>query len=469
MALTIGQIDREHPEFQANRALWKQYQDLYAGGERLRANAAEYLVRRSKEPQDVYAERLGRVFYENYIGSIIDWYSATLMRREPTLQFEGNDERARHFFGAFVTDCDLRGSTLAEFFKRQLTQVMVTGRAYIVVDFPRGDGPVTTRAEEDATGRSRAFLTEYSPEEAINWSHDQTGSLEWIVLRTSTLRQNSVTDSGWRRVTRWVHYDRESFQIFERDEKAVNGATTGLELIAEGRHGMASQHRVPVFELKVSEGLWLMNKAALLQLEHFNKSNALGWALTMGLFATPVIYSDKEWNQIVGESYYIQLGKEDKFGWTEPTGSVFQIAADNLVRLKDEIYRVSYLANQTSGRLESGGSQSGLSKRFDFSVTQDILRAYGDVVKELMLRVLTSISAARKDALTIDVSGLNEFDIEDFGVELANAKQLLELGIGSQTLKRQLFKRIALKYFCDSRQEIKNKIADEIDASLNSE
>ena len=33
-----------------------------------------------------------------------------------------------------------------------------------------------------------------------------------------------------------------------------------------------------------------MNKAALLQLEHFNKSNALSWALTMGLFATPVIY-----------------------------------------------------------------------------------------------------------------------------------------------------------------------------------
>ena len=36
-----------------------------------------------------------------------------------------------------------------------------------------------------------------------------------------------------------------------------------------------------------------MNKAALLQLEHFNKSNALSWALTMGLFAMPVVYSDQ--------------------------------------------------------------------------------------------------------------------------------------------------------------------------------
>ena len=101
--------------------------------------------------------------------------------------------------------------------------------------------------------------------------------------------------------------------------------------------------------MKVTEGLWLMNKAALLQLEHFNKSNALSWALTMGLFATPVIYSDREWNQIVGESYYIQLGPEDRFGWTEPEGKVYQIAADNLVRLKDEIYRVCYLMSQAGG------------------------------------------------------------------------------------------------------------------------
>ena len=61
---------------------------------------------------------------------------------------------------------------------------------------------------------------------------------------------------------------------------------------------------------------------------------------------------------------------------------------------------------------------------------------------------------------------MNEFDIEDFGAELTNAKQLLDLGIESPTLKKQLFKKIALKYFCDSRQEIKNQIAQEIDSSL---
>ena len=53
----------------------------------------------------------------------------------------------------------------------------------------------------------------------------------------------------------------------------------------------------------------------------------------MGLFAMPVVYSEREWSQMVGESYYIQLGPGDKFGWTEPEGKVYQIAADNLTQV----------------------------------------------------------------------------------------------------------------------------------------
>jgi hypothetical protein len=217
-----------------------------------------------------------------------------------------------------------------------------------------------------------------------------------------------------------------------------------------------------MFQMKVSEGLWLLNKAALLQLEHFNKSNALSWALTMGLFASPVVYSDREFNQIVGESYYIQLGPDDKFGWTEPEGKVYQIAADNLVQLKDEIYRVCYLMIQ-AGEASGGSQQSALSKQLDFNTTQEVLRGYGDAVKETMKQVLWAIAAARQDGISIAVSGLDEFDIDDLSTELDDAKKLLDLGIGSETLTKQLFKKLAFKYLNDARQEVKNQVADEID------
>jgi hypothetical protein len=206
-----------------------------------------------------------------------------------------------------------------------------------------------------------------------------------------------------------------------------------------------------------------MNKAALLQLEHFNKSNALSWALTMGLFASPVIYSDREWNQIVGDSYFIQLAPGDRFGWTEPEGKVYQIAADNLIQLKDEIYRVCYLLTHAAGSDSSGQRQSGASKQRDFSITQEVLRAYGDAVKDTMKQVLRAIAAARQDNISIDVSGLDEFDIADFSNELDDARKLLTLGIESETLRKQVFKKLAFKFLSDVRQEIKTQIAQEIE------
>ncbi len=448
-------IDREHPEYARWKAVWARYRDLYAGGEQFKNNASNYLVRRQKEPGDVYLERLGRVFYENYVGSIVDWYGATLFRREPGLTFEGSDARARAFYGAFVENVDGKGTALADFSRKQFLDSLVTGGSYTLVDFPRAQGRAGSRAEEDAAGASRAYLVDYPAEDLINWSLDEHGNYEWVVLRTSLLKKDRVEDGAWREERRWSYYDRTNFRIYRKVGETA-------ELMDEGTHGLAKLGQVPLFGMRIPQGLWMLNRAGLLQIEHFNKSNALSWALTMGLFAMPVIYSDREWSQMVGESYYIQLGPEDKFGWTEPEGKVYQIAADNLTRLQEEIYRVCYLGH-AGGSLNRGGSQSGLSKQLDFSITQEVLRAYGDAVKEQVRRVLKAVNAAREDGLEIGVTGMDEFDIADFSHELADAKELLALDVGSLTLKKEIGKKLALKFLADARQDVKDRIVGEIE------
>src|SRR5262252_942446 len=137
----IPNIDREHPEYIVRKAMWKKYRDLYSGGERIRENAHSYLVRRHKEPGEVYAERLNRVFYENYIGSIVDWYAATLLRREPALLFEGPDSAARDFFNLFSEDCDLKGTSFSEFFRQRMVQALVCGPRFVAIEFPPAGGP----------------------------------------------------------------------------------------------------------------------------------------------------------------------------------------------------------------------------------------------------------------------------------------------------------------------------------------
>ena len=466
-------IDREHPEYKLRKQVLRQYRDLYSGGEQLRLRAQHYLVRRQREPGDVYAERLSRVFYENYIGSIVDWYAATLFHRDPALTFEGENEAAKQFYASLVEDVDRRGTKLSDFWRQQFVEAMVAGTSYVLVDFPRTlsllGGKAGSRGEEDAVGASRAYLVNYAAEDIINWSLDEQGQYNWVVIRTKLLIQDQVEDEEWRTEIRWAYYDRQRFRIYKqiREGREAGGAQAdsgAAQLVDEGTHGLAKLDRVPLFGLRIPEGLWMLNRAGLLQLEHFNKSNALAWALTMGLFAMPVVYSDREWGQMVGESYYIQLGPGDKFGWTEPEGKVFQIAADNLRALQEEIYRVCFQP-QAGGSLDKTAVQSGISKQIDFSITQEVLCAFGDAVKDQIRRVLNAIEAAREDGITISASGMDEFDISDFSTELSDAQQLLGLGVDSPTLKREIFKKLALKYLDDARQEIKDRIVEEIDGT----
>jgi hypothetical protein len=453
-------IDHEHRDYRDSVRMRRRYRDLYTGGEVLKAHADQFLTRRQKEPQDVYFERLSRVFYENYIGSIIDWYAATLFRREPAITADTRNEGAAQYFSSFSEDCDRKGTRLTEFLKQNFIDMLVTGEGHILVDFPRAEKKPANRGEEESLGLSRAFVAHYDAEDLINWSLDDQGDYEWVVLRRSSHTQVSADSPETIEQTFWYYYDKQSYRVFKRVAQA--GAQAPIVPISAGTHGMARLNKVPLITMRVSHGLWLMNKSALLQVEHLNKSNALGWAITMGLFAMPVIYSDREWNQVVGESYYIQLGPQDRFGWTEPDGRVFEIAAKNLADLKDEIYRVCYMS-QAAGDVSGGAStSSALSKLRDFAITQEVLRSYGDTVKETMRRLLGSIAGARADAIKFSISGFDEFDIGDFATELTDAQKLLGLGVRSPTLQQQV-----LKYLSDARQDIKDQISSEIDEQFS--
>jgi hypothetical protein len=328
---------------------------------------------------------------------------------------------------------------------------------------------VSTRAEEDAVGKSRAYLVNYTAPQLINWKMDGNGAFEWVVLKTHRSYQESFDDAELVSEDQWAYYDRENFRIYRlrRNEYGNGGGAVRdgdeVELVDQGRHGLAELQRVPLVRLAVTDGLWLANKAALLQQEHFNKSNALAWALHMGLFAMPVIYSEREWQQIVGEAYYIQLGPNDRFGWTEPEGSVFQIAAENLDRLKDEIYRVCYLMTQAGGREARNLGQSGVSKQRDFAITHEVLRAYGGLIKAFLREVLELVRLARRDEVEISIGGMDQFDDPDFGEEVANALGMQQLGIRSERLEREIKKRVAMKYLEGASQETKNEVAREIE------
>ena len=84
----------------------------------------------------------------------------------------------------------------------------------MLVDFPRVARKAGNRAEEDALGASRAYLVDYAADDVINWSLDEQGNYEWVVIRTKSLKKDRVEDAEWRAETRWAYYDKQNFRIY---------------------------------------------------------------------------------------------------------------------------------------------------------------------------------------------------------------------------------------------------------------
>lgn len=240
----IDFLDTEHPRYRDRKEMWEQYWDLYVGGEQLRRNAARHLVKRQKEPADVYGERLARVFYENYLGSCIDWYAATLFRTRPTLDCRTNSRPAASFYNDFIENCDCRNTNIFELLRQTFVETLVFGESYVRIDFPNSQDEASSRAEEDATGASRAYLAPCSPLELINWSRDDSGEFEWAVLRTKREFQPRPEEGCLVAETRWTRFDREDYKVYVRREG--EGETGEAQLVSEGRHGLAGLRRVPL-------------------------------------------------------------------------------------------------------------------------------------------------------------------------------------------------------------------------------
>jgi hypothetical protein len=451
-----------HPEYRAWSGSMELYQDLYTGGAQIKSKASSYLYRRHREPAEVYQERVNRAFYENYIGSIVDWYASTLFRREPILTVEDTSLRSSKYYFEFFNDCDRNGNNITDFLRKRFIEALIFGKSFIALEFPKRQKTFTSRLEEEALGADRGYLTAIHPTDVINWTHSPDGRTTRMTIRLEGDKQAGMFDVG-RKQSRYLIYTETDYFIVEQD----GGTDGGVRVLETGPHACASESRLPVFDITLSDGLWLVNKAAHLQLEHFNKSNSLSWSLGMALYATPVIYSKRDWTTILGESYYIHLDPEDKFGWTEPEGNVYRIAMENLTRLQEEIYRTCYLMSQSRSWLSGSAQVSGNSKRADYQITQEVLRAYGDTVKDTLKRLLQTLIRVRKDDLRISVSGLDEFEVGEFNEELDEAEKLLKLGITSNTFRKQAFKKLAFKFLADINETTKEKIAAEIEAQID--
>jgi hypothetical protein len=220
---------------------------------------------------------------------------------------------------------------------------------------------------------------------------------------------------------------------------------------------------VPVLRLTLPDALWLADRVYLHALAHLNLQNAYYWGLTMGCLPVPVIVGEYSEPPTISETAYIHLPEPgSRFEYAEPSGRTYEVSAREIQAIREEMYRQLYLQAQGRSSAATPSAQSGYSKELDMAPARDVLRAFGDILRTYMRRVIEDAALARGETVSVDIHGF-EFGEGDDPKQLAAAEAALNLGIPSARLERELWKRIARYLLRDATPGAIAEVEAEID------
>lgn len=199
-------IDSPHPLYAQNINSWKRCRDAYAGEEAVKTAGAEYLPKLGGQSAQEYEAYKMRALYFEAVGRTVDGYVGSIARKPA--QFKVPDA-----IEPMLDDITGDGVDAQEFIKLLSAEVMLIGRAGILVDF------------DESTGLP--YLAVYRAESILNWTADMIVLSESVFespdgfeqVEVPQLRQLSIQDGRYT-VTLWRKIkaqgiDADKWQIAE--------------------------------------------------------------------------------------------------------------------------------------------------------------------------------------------------------------------------------------------------------------
>jgi hypothetical protein len=496
-------LDLKHPSYDAD--LWRRYDAIYRGGAAFRALIGEFLPQNQAEEADRYERRKVQAPYRSYVGPIVDFFAAKLFSAPIVIRAKSRETDAviepDAFYSTFKEDCDRLGTDLDDFARSRISQAFVKGRAWHLVEMPDdGDEPPLNRADYDARKLGNARVHDLENEQVLDWDVDEDGHLLWVIVHTVEKRRRDPRAGRAGVVERWAIYDRQNVETFEavwQVKKNQYGQVSGTEERPEvaqslgvkphgfarvplvrlgfvGTRGVRTKVRGSVLALSPSavEGLWLTNRLADSQVEHFRLSAAMSWNLKLTCYAMAVFKLEdgaegERRMPTMGTGYGTCIGVSESFEWAAPPTQHLAIMREQIDAERTELYRV---ANQMAQGIDNNAAaigRSGESKAVDAAAAEVCLRVYGAIVKEAIEQTYDLIAEARGEHdICWSVEGLDTFNLGDLDTVVEGATKAKLLDIQSPTFWREVSCRIVDMLVPHVDQQTKQTIRAEIEASI---
>lgn len=458
--MKVSTLRQRHPEHPGE--VLDRYRALYEGGETWRAYLDYWLPQHDVEPSDRWEARKAHATYTNHVGAIVDFFAAHLFSE--ALSVDGIEDP---WLANWLEDVDQAGTNLTDWISERFIDAMVGRTAYCWVDLPASTGEFSSLAEQVSAGALDAYLRPIQPEQVI-WAERAGKRIAWLMIE-EVLEERASVDVDCELVWRWTYIDDHVIRRWEwrppRGEKRTPYDDEEAVELPPVLHGFG---RLPVVELNLTSGLWAVAKLAEPAIAHLRARNDLSWALHCGALPLLVVATKVGVERpVLGAGYYLKTGPDDRVYYAEPSGSNYAILAEDVGRLREELYRTVQQLAQAADSSAMRTRLSAESKDRDWQAAEIVLAAYAARVKDAVREIVGLVAGIRKlDTTELQITGLEGWHQEDLATELEAMAMALDARAMSPRFKREAAKLQAERVLGGRvRPEVMDEIRQEIDAA----
>ena len=432
--ITRDDINKVHKIYETHLPRWRYYYASFNGGFDYRKSSLEMLRRYLNEelqPGQQYDNRLNYTALENSCKMVVDTYRAFLFRALPSRTL-GNLANLP-YINSFLTDIDYDGSDIDGFMKEANSLAMIYGHCWVLVDKPVTENAMTLAEEIELDVRPYTQLV--TPENIMDWHYHRVLGKQTLVY----LKMKEYEDEDTLKVKMWTN---DYVTRYSLDKKT--GKVTVLE------ETVNTIGIIPFIMLKANPshhkayGISDLADVAKIQQAIFGLMSEAEQAIRISSHPSLVKTADTEASAGAGAVINMSdnLPGDLKPYLLQPSSS----NVDSIIKLLKEhqtmIMKMTHLEAVVGTKTVA---KSGVALQTEFSMLNTRLGDKADSLERLEIKIweLFQVWSDYKADDTFLIEYKKKFDLRDEVTDLTNLKAVRDMGISSDTLRKEIEKQIA--------------------------
>lgn len=418
--------------------------DAYYGTGMFAAGGA--LQKHPREDAENYAFRQQLSYFLNHTAPIINACVDPIFKDTISRNYNENE-----LFETFLNDVDRLGTTLQEFMRYNSTQAKIYGVMYILVDNVSEIGETVA---DQVNNRQLPYLVAIEPKSVYKWLVNDIGELDLFTYTTT------VFDDEGKAKTQYHEWTRTSWTVRNEEQK----------VIATGEHNLG---KVPIVQWfgRSSRKIDILPPPEYLAIARTNHQvyhlcSLLTQILNMQTFSTLTLPDNGQGADDItlGTNNVLLYPAESSHApaFIAPDRGPAEIIMAVIKMLVDDMYRLSGI-NSVIGVQEA---KSGVAKQWDFERTNQRLADFSVQCESAEKDIIELFELWTNMNVDYKCDYPREFKINDITDSLAQSQAVLDLGLGSNTLKVETGKKVLDSYMPNIEPETFDEIVAEIEKSV---